>query len=87
MCGDEMEISPHYVNHAPAGELHGFRWTQSVGGLPATYNNMIGYYDIPNPKAVHFTDGGPWQGIENHVLYSYEWKKIYDNLLKAKILS
>ncbi len=73
---DEMEISPHYVNHAPAGDLHGFRWTQSVGGLPATYNNMVGYYDIPNPKAVHFTDGGPWlEGYEDQP-YADEWRTI-----------
>ena len=43
---DEMEIGPTYVNSAPAGDLHGFKWTNSVGSLPATYNNMVGYYDI-----------------------------------------
>ena len=73
---DEMEIGPTYVNSAPAGDLHGFKWTNSVGSLPATYNNMVGYYDIHEPKAVHFTDGGPWlKGYEDQP-YAEEWRTI-----------
>ena len=57
---DEQEIAPDDVNEAPAGDLHEFKWAENVGSLPATWNNMVGYYDIYQPNAVHFTDGGPW---------------------------
>ena len=58
---DEMEIDDEQVNQSLAGDLHGFKWTDKpLGSLPATFNNMGGYYAIPNPQAVHCTDGGPW---------------------------
>ena len=43
-------LTPEYVNQALAGDLHGFKWAKSIGSIPATYNHMIGYYDLPNPK-------------------------------------
>lgn len=81
---DEMEIDPDYVNKAPAGDLHGFKWTDKpIGSLPATYNNMVGYYDIHNPKAVHFTDGGPWlKGYEN-VPYADEWRAVLEETRRS----
>ncbi len=82
------KLTPEVVNTASAGYLHGMEWATHIGDIPAIYNALINYYDFgTRARAVHFTDGGPWQGIESHVLYSYEWKKLYDNLLKAKILS
>ena len=73
---DEQEIAPDDVNEAPAGDLHGFKWTDKVGNLPATFNNMVGYYDIYQPSAVHFTDGGPWlKGFEDQP-YADEWRAV-----------
>jgi|TARA_R110000851_G_scaffold226461_3_gene379141 hypothetical protein len=78
----KLEIDPNYVNQAPAGDLHGFKWTDNLGSLPATYNNMVGYYDIYNPKAVHFTDGGPWlKGYENQA-YADEWRTVLNDNCK-----
>ena len=75
---DEMEIDADYVNEAPAGDLHGFKWTGEIGSLPATYNNRIGYYDIHQPKAVHFTDGGPWLKGYEDVPYADEWRTVLE---------
>jgi hypothetical protein len=37
---------------------------------------LLGYYNIVDPKAVHFTDGGPWlKGYEN-VEYADEWNQV-----------
>ena len=75
---DEQEISPEEINTRDAGYLHEFKWAESVGSLPATWNNMIGYYDIYQPKAVHFTDGGPWlKGFEDQP-YAEEWRTVYE---------
>ena len=76
-----------YVNHAPAGALHEMHWAKSIGSLPAEYNAMVNYYQFPHPKAVHFTDGGPWHDIHDNLGYSNEWKKIYEKLLKESVLS
>ena len=74
------KLDPWQVSKAPAGWLHGFSWTDSIGNIPATYNNMINYYTIFNPKAVHFTDGGPWlEGYEEQP-YADEWRAILANL-------
>lgn len=67
-------LSPSYVNHASAMDLHQFKWANGVGDLPVEYNHLVGEYK-PNPKAkiIHFTRGGPWfKGFE-HCEYSKEW--------------
>ena len=80
---DEQEIAPDDVNEAPAGDLHGFKWTDKVGNLPATFNNMVGYYDIYQPSAVHFTDGGPWlKGFEDQP-YADEWRAVYEETRRS----
>lgn len=77
---DEQSIDPHYVNTAPAGDLHEFKWANSIGSLPATWNNMVGYYDIYQPNAVHFTDGGPWlKGFEDQP-YADEWRAVQNEI-------
>ena len=75
-------LTSEYVNQAPAGALHEMHWAESIGSLPAEYNAMINYYEFPKPKAVHFTDGGPWHNINDNLLYSKEWKKLYATLQK-----
>tara|TARA_B100001778_G_scaffold324596_1_gene319115 strand:+ start:6518 stop:7177 length:660 start_codon:yes stop_codon:yes gene_type:complete len=75
-CKKLKNLTAEYVNEAPAGDLHGFKWTDKVGNLPATFNNMVGYYDIYQPSAVHFTDGGPWlKGFEDQP-YADEWRAV-----------
>lgn len=62
-------LTPLTVSESPAGYLHEFQWCNDkhIGNIPHTYNYLVGYYnDIVNPKAVHYTDGGPWHpGYEN----------------------
>jgi hypothetical protein len=62
-------LTPQVVSESPAGYLHEFKWCDdtNIGTIPHTYNYLVGYYhDIKEPKAVHYTDGGPWHpGYEN----------------------
>lgn len=72
------------VNSWSAKDLHEFAWASEIGDLPAEYNAMVNYYQFPSPRAVHFTDGGPWLDIHDNMLYSTEWLKHYKNLQKTK---
>lgn len=61
-------LTPEVVSESPPGYLHELDWAgTSIGNLPRTYNYLVGYYkDIDYPKAIHYTDGGPWHpGYEN----------------------
>lgn len=71
------------VNSKPGSFLHGFGWLpdSAIGDLPEAWNWLEGHSpeDI-EPKAVHFTRGGPW--FENYVpartideRYADEWAK------------
>ena len=78
-CTESEVLTVDYVNTAKASDLHSFKWLPEdivIGELPVTYNMLVGYYHLPNPKAVHFTDGGPWlEGYEN-VEYAGEWNQV-----------
>lgn len=79
-------LTKEAVSVRNAAWLHEMDWAESVGSIPAIYNAMINYYDFSiKAKAVHFTDGGPWLDINDNLLYSTEWIKIYNDLLKTKI--
>ena len=77
-CAGATRLTPDTVSQAHAGDLHGFLWTDKlIGSLPLTYNHLIGYYTLPNPKAVHFTDGGPWLDGYEDTPYAHEWKALW----------
>ena len=64
------------VNSVPGRDLHRFCWLEDdlIGELPPEWNFLVGHSDHPNPKVVHFTEGGPWmEGFEN-VPYANEWR-------------
>jgi lipopolysaccharide biosynthesis glycosyltransferase len=66
-------LTPELVNTASADYLHQFKWLSEheVGGLDKTWNWLVGYYYNDIPKAIHYTDGGPWLGIVND--YAANW--------------
>ena len=74
-------ITPDYVAHANGLSLHGFRWLkdEEIGAIPVEWNYLIGHNtaaQCPNPRAVHFTLGGPWFGAKyDGVEYADEWKQ------------
>jgi len=54
-------ITAKQVSENPASWLHQFQWLQDheIGSLPEAYNHLVGYSNA-DPKALHYTDGGPW---------------------------
>lgn len=77
-CGHPFckKITPAIVSESPAGYLHEFTWcsNDSIGSIPHTYNYLVGYYnDIKEPKAIHYTDGGPWHSGYENVEFADKW--------------
>lgn len=69
-----QNLTPEYVNTAPAMDLHQFKWARSVGSLPLEWNHLVGEYPPnPNAKLVHFTLGGPWFNGYEDVEYADAW--------------
>jgi hypothetical protein len=68
------DLTPSYVNSAPAMDLHQFKWAENVGSLHPRWNHLVGEYP-PNPSAtlVHFTLGGPWFKGYSSCEYADEW--------------
>ena len=62
--------------------LHRFSWLkdEEIGSLPHHWNWLAGWYEEPqdgSPKAIHYTEGGPWFENYRHCEYHQYWK---DNL-------
>jgi hypothetical protein len=69
-----------YVNHCmPGRRLHQFDWLQDeeIGSLPLEWNTLDDYYLLENPKAIHYTDGGPWFDNYKKTMYSQQWWEEY----------
>lgn len=71
-----VRLTPKVVSEAHPLWLHQFDWTHKlmIRSLPLEYNYLVGYgYDVEDPVAVHFTDGGPWIDKYRDVEFSQEW--------------
>lgn len=79
-CGhpDVKKLSAFSVNTKSGAYLHQFQWTENVGSLPVDFNYLEGW-NTPeqcqgDPRAVHFTRGGPWFQQYQDVEYADEWR-------------
>lgn len=66
------------INSVPGRELHAFSWLkdEEIGDLGEEWNWVPNYSpgDI-EPKAVHFTEGGPWLNAYCDVDFAGEWMR------------
>jgi hypothetical protein len=85
-------LSPTSVNQSLPSYLHQFHWTndECVGSLPTEYNWLVGYYsetETFKPKALHYTDSGPWHkhhtGSEYDTMWTSMYSEIHHNLAHA----
>lgn len=69
------ELTPKFVNTFPGRSLHQFGWLSDrhLGKLPLEWNCLNDYYYLINPKAIHYTDGGPWFEQYQDTMYSSQW--------------
>ena len=64
-CGHPSNklLTPELVNTESPQFLHRFSWLKDdeIGALSHDWNYLVGWYnDREMPKAIHFTEGGPW---------------------------
>jgi len=62
--------------------LHRFSWLRDdeIGSLSHEWNWLVGWYTHPtdgNPKAIHYTEGGPYFSKYFSCEYHQEWKNEY----------
>ena len=60
-------VTPELVNTQTGKFMHRFGWLKDneIGKINHEWNWLIGWYKEPEdgkPKALHFTEGGPWLG-------------------------
>lgn len=78
-------LTPDVVSNMSGKYLHEFEWVgqDQIGDLPRTYNYLVGYYnDNKDPKAIHFTTGGPWHENYKDVQFSKLWEYYKECLMK-----
>lgn len=76
-------ITRQRVNGNTGWWLHNFCWLndEEIGGLPLEWNWLSGYSPPEiEPKAVHYTSGGPWFADYQDVPYAQEWKQTLERI-------
>ena len=80
-CGhpaNRMYLTPDVVNKATGRTLHTFSWLEDslIGSLSEEWNWLGGHSSLDIvPKAIHYTEGGPWFPHRQNVHYALEWKE------------
>ena len=72
-------LTPAVVNSAEPSFLHRFEWLPDddlIGALDLDWNFLEGEYakTEPTPRAIHFTNGGPWFEQWQSVDYADLWR-------------
>lgn len=84
-CGhsSNLKLTKAIVNDpsVTGAYLHRFSWLDDseVGQLSHEWNWLVGWYKEPDdgsPKALHYTEGGPWFTQYENCEYANEWYKI-----------
>jgi lipopolysaccharide biosynthesis glycosyltransferase len=81
-CGhpSNKALTPDLVNSQTGQFLHRFQWLEDeeIGELHHEWNWLVNWYHEPDdgkPKAIHYTEGGPWFDNYKHCEYGYHWEK------------
>lgn len=73
-------LTPYHINNATGQELHRFTWLDDsdIGELKPEWNWLVGWYQQPwdgVPKALHYTEGGPWFKNYQDCEYADVWNR------------
>lgn len=77
-----QQLTPTLINSATGQYLHQFSWLDDIeiGELDFNWNWLVGWNKIGNPKALHYTEGGPWFENYKDCEYSDLWLKYYSEI-------
>lgn len=79
-------LTPDFVNTINPGRLlHTLAWVEDedIGSISLDWNTLDGYYELDHPKAIHYTDGGPWFPNYKTTHYSDIWWNYYDRYINT----
>lgn len=84
------QLTPELVNTiTPGRDLHQFAWLNDdeIGNLPMEWNCLDNYYYLEKPRAIHYTDGGPWFANYQDTPYAMRWIRAHERFqyMKEKI--
>jgi hypothetical protein len=81
-CGHpaNRRLNLNMVNSESGKFLHRFGWLKNnlIGTINKDWNWLVGWYKEPRdgvPKALHFTEGGPWFKNYKNIDYANLWLK------------
>ena len=82
------KLTKESVNEQTPQWLHRFKWLDDseLGGLPNDWNWLVNWYHEPKdgtPKAIHYTEGGPWFENYRHCEYGWYWSEYYHSWQKS----
>jgi len=77
------------VSNCPGSWLHKFGWLEDheIGSLPMEWNYLVGHTKGVTPKAVHYTEGGPWFPEYKNVPYAQEWRAVRRDMLAQEFIN
>lgn len=81
-CGHPSvkKLTPLTIANQTPQWLHRFGWCkdEEIGHISYKWNWLVGEYNVPEvpPKALHFTNGGPWNDVWGQDYEEY-WKATY----------
>ena len=66
--------------------FHRFTWLkdEEIGELPCDWNWLVGWYkkDDGVPRAIHYTEGGPWFKNYRNCEFNQDWKKCLQEMME-----
>ena len=66
--------------------FHRFSWLEDeeIGELPCDWNWLVGWYkkDDGVPRAIHYTEGGPWFKNYRNCEFNQDWKKCLQEMME-----
>ena len=70
--------------------LHRMSWLNDkhIGKISHEWNWLVGWYKEPQdgkPKALHYTEGGPWFSQYRNCEYNYEWYEYNNKYLEQQV--
>ena len=76
------------INRETGQYLHRFSWLKDseIGKLSHEWNWLVGWYKEPQdgkPKALHYTEGGPWFDEYKSCEYSQTWNNELNDFSKS----
>ena len=88
-CGHPMNMRLNLQNLNTESGMwhHRFMWLDDneIGEIPHHWNYLTDWYKEPEdgkPKALHYTEGGPWFKDKTNCEYAKEWLDMRDEMFR-----